>query len=170
MDFIKRIPKSMKYDYIRVVDDKFTKYAHFVALSHPYTTPEIAKIYLHHIYKLHGHPKFVILDKDKALTNLFSQQLMKNLGTTTLFSTAYYPEIDGQPERLNQCLEQYLRQTFLALQRNLKLVVCYYGPYTIEVKIGSIAYKLELSNSAKIHLIFHISLLKKKVEMDSILT
>lgn len=72
-----------------------------MALSHPYTAPEIAKIYLHHIYKLHGHPKFVISNKDKALTSLFLQQLMKNLGTTTLSSTAYYPKIDGQPERLN---------------------------------------------------------------------
>jgi hypothetical protein len=37
MDFIEGLPKSQRYDTILVVIDKFTKYAHFVPLTHPFT-------------------------------------------------------------------------------------------------------------------------------------
>ncbi|XP_039037482.1 uncharacterized protein LOC120174809 [Hibiscus syriacus] len=110
MDFIEGFPPSAKHNCILVVIDKFTKYAHFMPLSHPYTVVQVAKIYLDQVYKLHGPPKVSISDRDKSFTSLFWQELLKQLGTTTLFSTAYHPEPDGQTERLNQCLEQYLRR------------------------------------------------------------
>ncbi|KAK6162053.1 hypothetical protein DH2020_001894 [Rehmannia glutinosa] len=56
MDFIEGLPKSGGKNVILVVVDRFTKYAHFVALSHPYTAPLIAKIFLDSVYKLHGPP------------------------------------------------------------------------------------------------------------------
>jgi hypothetical protein len=43
MDFVEGMPKSNGYTIILVVVDKLTKYAHFVALKHPYTTPQIAQ-------------------------------------------------------------------------------------------------------------------------------
>ena len=109
MDYIEGLPQSMKFNCILVIIDKFTKYAHFIPLFHSYTAADVAKVYLDQIYKLHGTPKTAISDRDKIFTSLFWQELMKQLGTTTHFSTAYHPESDGQSERLNQCLEQYLR-------------------------------------------------------------
>lgn len=54
-------------------------------------------------------------------------------------------------------------QTSVAARGNNKLSFCYYGHYTILARVGSIAYKLELPDDAKIHLVIHMSQLKKHV-------
>ncbi|KAK9040868.1 hypothetical protein V6N11_016004 [Hibiscus sabdariffa] len=109
MDFIEGLPCSMKYNCILMIIDKFTKYVHFISLAHPFTVLEVAKQYLDQVYKLHGPPQIAISDRDRTFTSLFWKELFKQLGTSTLFSTAHHSQTDGQTEKLNQCLEQYLR-------------------------------------------------------------
>ena len=55
------------------------------------------------------------------------------------------------------------RQSSLARRVNEKLSPRFYGPFKILQKIGPEAYKLELPDTARIHPIFHVSLLKKAV-------
>ncbi|KAL0451604.1 UNVERIFIED_CONTAM: hypothetical protein Slati_1138500 [Sesamum latifolium] len=78
-------------------------------------------------------------------------------------SSAYHPQSDGQTERVNQCLENYLRQIAVALRKQFKFSTKYFGPYKVLEKVGKVAYKLALPPGAKIHHVFHVSLLKKKI-------
>ncbi|WVZ21224.1 hypothetical protein V8G54_008546 [Vigna mungo] len=58
----------------------------------------------------------------------------------------------------NQLLTQ---QHSVALRKHSKLGLHYFGPFEVVQKIGLVAYKLKLPDSARIHLVFHVSLLKK---------
>jgi transposase InsO family protein len=109
LDFIEGLPKSGGFDVILVVIDKFSKYAHFIPMSHPYTALSVAQLYFNNIYKLHGLPEALISDRDKVFTSTLWKELFALSDTQLLMSSAYHPQTDGQTERLNQCLEAFLR-------------------------------------------------------------
>jgi hypothetical protein len=65
MDFIEELPKSEGYNPILVVVDKFSKYAHYIPLKHPFTTPQVAQVFLDAVVRLHGMPKSIVSDRDR---------------------------------------------------------------------------------------------------------
>ena len=93
-----------------VVVDRLMKYAHFLPLSHPFTASQVAALFMDIVFKLHGPPKVIVSDRGRIFTSKFWQELFAALKVELHFSTAYHPESDGQTERVNQCLEQYLRR------------------------------------------------------------
>jgi transposase InsO family protein len=92
-----------------VVVDKFSKYAQFIPLSYPFIAFQVAHSYMNNFFKLHGMPTAIVSDRDKVFTSHIWQELFKLLGTDLQMSSAYHPQTDGQTERVNQCLETYLR-------------------------------------------------------------
>jgi hypothetical protein len=71
MDFIEGLPRSLNANCILVVVDKFTRYGHFIPLSHPYTANSVAALFMNSVYKLHGLPTSIISDRDPIFTSNF---------------------------------------------------------------------------------------------------
>lgn len=89
LDFIEGLPKARGFDSILVVIDKFTKYGHFVPLTHPYTAPQVAHTYFNNIYKRHGLPQAIITDKDRTFTCKLWQELFQLTDTQLCMSSSY---------------------------------------------------------------------------------
>lgn len=69
MDFIGGLPAPEGYEVIMVVVDRFTKYAHFVPLRHPFTAATVARAFWDNIIKLHGVPHSIVSDRDRIYTS-----------------------------------------------------------------------------------------------------
>ena len=57
MDFIEGLPNSDHKQSILVVVDRFSKYGHFIPLSHPYTAKDIATVFFNHIHNCMAFPQ-----------------------------------------------------------------------------------------------------------------
>ena len=68
MDYIVELPPSLqwgqgiKYDAILVVVDHLTKMAHFIPTLTKVTSPELANLFVQHIFSRHGVPSDIISD------------------------------------------------------------------------------------------------------------
>ena len=58
---------------------------------------------------LHELPESIVLERKLQFTIEITKELNRILRIKTRLSTSYYPQTDGQTERMNQELEQYLR-------------------------------------------------------------
>jgi len=110
LDFITKLPVSQGYDSIlTVTDHDCTKAAVFIPCKESMTAEETAGLIVQHIFPQFGLPLKFISDRDPKFASRFIWGLCKGTGTTQNISMAYHPRTDGQSERTNQWLEQYLR-------------------------------------------------------------
>ncbi|GJV32485.1 putative mitochondrial protein [Tanacetum coccineum] len=80
IDFIAGLHKSRGKIAIFVVVDRLSKYAHFMALNHPYTASFVAQVFLDSVYTLHGLPNLIVSDRDVMfLSNLLIEIMPKNV-------------------------------------------------------------------------------------------
>ncbi|EFQ96955.1 hypothetical protein MGYG_09215 [Nannizzia gypsea CBS 118893] len=68
-----------------------------------------AYILLRQVFANHGLPDEIISDRDTRFMSKFWMTLTERMGIEQKASTAYHPQTDGQSERMNQTVEQYLR-------------------------------------------------------------
>jgi len=108
-DFITKLPLAQGYNAILVVCDHFSKMVHFIATTEKTSAEGLAKLFRDHVWKLHGLPEIIISDRGVQFAVGIIKELNNLLGIQTKLSTAYHPQTDGQMERINQELEQYLR-------------------------------------------------------------
>ena len=81
---------------------------HFVATTEATSAEGLARLFRDNIWKLHGLLESIVSDRGLQFVAEFTKELNKMLGIETRLSTVFHPQTDGQTERMNQELEQYL--------------------------------------------------------------
>ena len=110
LDFIMQLPMTRSgHDAIVVFVDRLTKMVHFAPTHTKCSAEDVAKLFAHNVFRHHGLPAELVSDRDPRFTSKFWVELARLLGTQLKMSTAFHPQTDGQTERANRILEDYLR-------------------------------------------------------------
>ena len=109
VDLITGLPESQGYDSIMVTVDRLSKMVHLIPTTARLSSEGLARLFRDNVWKHHGLPEQIISDRGPQFVSGFMRELNKLLGIKTSPSTAYHPQTDGQTERVNQEVEQYLR-------------------------------------------------------------
>jgi hypothetical protein len=117
LDFITKLPHSQTYNTILTITDTFSKASIFVPCNETIDSEKTALLYATYVLPHYGLPSRIISDRDPRFTSTFTKELCRLLQIDQNISTAYHPQTDGQSERTNQWLEQYLR-IFTNFQQN----------------------------------------------------
>jgi IS30 family transposase len=107
-DLIKQLPTSNGHTAILNVVDRASKQLISIPTNDKVTAPKIAKLFLQHVFTKHGVPLHVTCDCGLEFTSQFFRSLGNLLNINLHFTSGYNPQADGQSERANQMLEQYL--------------------------------------------------------------
>jgi len=108
VDFVVELPLSSGHNAVITVVDSVSKQAHFILTHMIVTTEGAARLFLHQVWKLHGLPTCVVSNRGPQFVARFTRELYHLLGIKLASSTAWHPQTNGQTERVNQELDQYL--------------------------------------------------------------
>jgi hypothetical protein len=109
MDFIEGFSKVGGKSVILTVVGRFSKYAYFIPLSHPYSASSVARAFFENIVRLHGVPCSIVSNRDPIFTSIFWKELFNQAGVKLLLSTMFHPQTDGQSKVVNHTIAMYLR-------------------------------------------------------------
>ncbi|KAM4066712.1 reverse transcriptase (RNA-dependent DNA polymerase) [Hirsutella rhossiliensis] len=110
MDFITDLPPTgpSKARYLWVIVDRLTKAVTLEVMDNMEAEP-CANRFLQCHYRFHGMPRSIVSDRGSNWLSRFWKRFCRLAGVTQKLSTAYHPQTDGGPERMNQEVEAYLR-------------------------------------------------------------
>ena len=109
VDFITNLLVVAGKDAILVVCDRLSKMTYFVATTEETSVEGLARLFRDNVWKLYRLLESVVLDRGPQFVAELMKELNKILGIEMRLLTAFHPQTDGQMERMNQELEQYLR-------------------------------------------------------------
>ena len=96
VDFITKLPVVAEKDTILVVYDRLSKITHFIAATKGISVEGLARLFRDNVWKLHGLPESVVLDRRPQFAAELTKKLNKMLGIEMKLSTMFHPQIDGQ--------------------------------------------------------------------------
>jgi len=83
--------------------------SHFIPRAKDLDVRQFANLFMKEIVRLHGLPHDVITDRGTLFTSDLWKETTGKLGIERRLSTAFHPQTDGETERTNAILEEYLR-------------------------------------------------------------
>ena len=92
-----------------MIVDRLSKQGMFIPTYTTVTSADLAQLCVIHVFSKHGVPEHVTSDRGSEFVSHFFRSLGTALNMKLHFTSGYHPEGDGQTERTNQTLEQYLR-------------------------------------------------------------
>jgi len=103
------LPLVVKKDAILVIYDRLSKMMHFVATTEETLMEGLARLFRNNIWKLHELLESIVSDREPQFVAELTRKLNRMLRIEMKLSTTFHPQTDGQIERMNQELKQYLR-------------------------------------------------------------
>jgi len=100
---------SKSHNSILVVYNRSSKILHFIAITEKITAERLVRLFKDNMWKLHELLENVISDKEPQFVVRLIKELNEMLRIETKLLMAFHPQTDGQMERTDQELEQYLR-------------------------------------------------------------
>ena len=137
VDFIVSLPNSQNCTCIMVVSDHLTKMIHLIPCSDVPSAELTARLLLANVFRYHGFPKVIVSDHGSQFSSEFWTSLCHSLGVKPSLATAHHQQSNGQIERANSVIEQYLRCYCSSAQTDW----CFYLP------LCEIAYNNSLHKS-----------------------
>jgi len=91
-----------------VVVDQFSKIVNFIPCNKAIFGEKTIKLFVDNVYQYHGLPIAIISNQGSLFISKFWKYLFETAKVNIKLYFAFHPQIDGQPKRVNQILEQYL--------------------------------------------------------------
>jgi len=109
LNLVTGLPKSNSYDALLVVVDRLSKMAHYIPTTMDVNSKQVAKLFFDNIFHLHRIPDSIVSNRGTQFASEFTRALTNLVGIQQKISTAFHPQTDGQTQRINAIVKQYLR-------------------------------------------------------------
>ncbi len=108
MDFICGFPESGGNDAILVVVDRFSKMVHLIPCMNSLNAEGLCDLVVHNVVRYHGLPDSIVSDRGPQFVSDFWNSVLRMFGVKRSLTSGAHPEGNGQAEKMNQNLLQYL--------------------------------------------------------------